>query len=135
MEKFFAMLTDDGAIVGKFGSPQPTDTPNYAALDADDPRVGAYLAGESEWMYKGAVQRLLDATAQARGYDGILAACSYYGSTIAKFRAEANACIAWRDAVWAYCYDQLAKVQAGDIAQPSIDEFIASLPAIAWPAD
>jgi hypothetical protein len=36
--------------------------------------------------------------------------------------------------VWAKCYDLLAQVQAGTLAQPTVTELLAMLPAITWPA-
>ncbi|HEX9023249.1 MAG TPA: hypothetical protein VF799_05355 [Geobacteraceae bacterium] len=80
-----------------------------------------------------AVQSHLDITAQQRNYDGILSACSYATSTNARFQAEGQACVAWRDAVWSKCYEVLAAVQAGTAAIPTADQLIADLPTLAWP--
>lgn len=81
-----------------------------------------------------AVQRHLDATAQTRGYDGILSLASYAASTHPPFAAEGRAGADWRDAVWGYCYQVLADVEAGTRPIPSIAELIAELPAMVWPA-
>lgn len=81
-----------------------------------------------------AVQAHLDATARERGYDGILSLASYAASTHPPFSAEGRAGLDWRDAVWGYCYQVLADVQAGNRAVPSADELIAELPAMVWPA-
>lgn len=88
----------------------------------------------TEAEYVGAIQSLLDATAQTRRYDGILSACSYAGSEVAKFSAEGTACRNWRDAVWATSYDLLAQVEAGTLAQPTVADLLAMLPAMTWPA-
>lgn len=79
------------------------------------------------------VQRYLDATAQLRGYDGILSLCSYAASVNQPFAAEGDAGIVWRDAVWLYCYQVLADVAAGTRPIPTADELIAELPAMVWP--
>lgn len=79
-----------------------------------------------------AVQRHLDATAQSRGYDGILSACTYATSGVAKFAAEGQACLAWRDAVWSACYAILDDVQAGRRSAPTIDGLLKELPAMIW---
>ncbi|MEW9586617.1 hypothetical protein [Paraburkholderia sp. DGU8] len=84
--------------------------------------------------YTVAVQSHLDDTAKERNYDGILSACTYATSTNAKFAAEGQACVAWRDACWAYCYQALADVQDGKRAAPTIAGLIADLPTPTWPS-
>lgn len=83
--------------------------------------------------YTAAVQCHLDAAARARGYDGILSACSYDGDPDPGFAAEAAAFKAWRSAVWRYGYAQLDAVQAGQRPQPTVAELIAELPAPVLP--
>jgi hypothetical protein len=80
-----------------------------------------------------AVQRHLDAKAQAHGYDGILSLTSYATSTNAKFSAEGIAGRNWRDAVWSYCYQVLADVQAQTRPIPTEAKLIAELPKMVWP--
>lgn len=83
--------------------------------------------------FTAAVQAHLDATARTRNYDGILSACSYATSTNLPFSVEGQAAVAWRDAVWLYCYQQLAAVQAGARSIPaSTAAFIAELPVMSW---
>jgi hypothetical protein len=84
--------------------------------------------------YTDAVQDVLDAKAHERNYDGILSACTYATSTVAKFQAEGQACVEWRDAVWASCYATLAQVQGGTLAQPTVQELLDTLPELTWPA-
>lgn len=79
------------------------------------------------------VQRHLDTTARARGYDGILSLCSYAASDQLRFGAEGKAGVAWRDAVWAACYEIVDAVRAGQRPVPTLAELIAELPAIDWP--
>lgn len=83
--------------------------------------------------YTRAVQAALDAKATERNYDGILSACTYVASNVPKFQAEGAACVAWRDAVWAYCYDILAQVQAQTLPQPTVAELVAGMPQLTWP--
>ena len=86
--------------------------------------------------YTALAQDALDAFARTRGYDGIMSACSYYGSTDAQFSAEADCCIDLRDRTWRTCYSLLEEVQAGR-PLPTEEEFLAMLPTAnaAWPED
>lgn len=83
--------------------------------------------------YENAIQNLVDRTARERQFrDGVTLA-SYIGSTKAKWAAEAQAFVAWRDSVWFYAYGELAKVQAGQRQQPTVEQFIDEIAPIAWP--
>lgn len=83
--------------------------------------------------YENAIQDLVDSTARERQFrDGVTLA-SYIGSTKSKWAAEAQAFVAWRDNVWFYAYGELAKVQAGQRPQPTVDQFLAEISPIAWP--
>jgi hypothetical protein len=90
------------------------------------------LPTESE--YVAAILSMLDTKVQERRYFGILSACSYAASTNTTFKAEADACMAWRDAVWDKAYATLDQVTAGTIPQPTIAELLAMLPTMAWPS-
>ena len=79
-----------------------------------------------------AVQAYMDDAVKARGYDGVLSACSYVNTGVEKFDAEGAACRAWRSSVWAKCYEILGEVQAGIRSIPTADELIAELPALEW---
>ena len=83
--------------------------------------------------YVAAAQHILDSVAQSRNYDGILSMCSYATSQNAPFAAEAKAGVEWRDAIWLKAYEIMSAVKAGTVPQPTIDAFIAELPAIVWP--
>ena len=80
-----------------------------------------------------AIQSMLDDKAKARNYDGILSCCSYATSTNAKFAAEGQAAVEWRDEVWAKGYTILAEVESGSRAIPTVDELLAELPSFVWP--
>lgn len=135
-------IGQNGSIIrASDGAAIPADDTNrdysaYQAWIAEGGVADPYVPpAPTEADYSAAVQKLLDSTTQRRNYDGILSACSYGNGTNAQFKAEAVACIAWRDAVWTACYAALAAVQGGTMAQPSIADFIASLPKLTWPAD
>ena len=83
--------------------------------------------------YENAIQNLVDGTARERQFrDGVTLA-SYIGSTKPKWAAEAQAFVAWRDNVWFYAYGELAKVQAGQREQPTVEKFLDEIAPIAWP--
>lgn len=104
-----------------------TATPGRASITSAAPPAPSIAE------YTAAVQAHLDATAQQRNYDGILSACTYATSSNAKFKAEGQACVEWRDAVWGQCYATMAAVQGGQQPAPTIAGLIASLPALTWP--
>lgn len=83
--------------------------------------------------YENAIQNLVDETARERQFrDGVTLA-SYTASTKPKWAAEAQAFVAWRDNVWFYAYGELAKVQAGQRQQPTVEQFLTEIAPIAWP--
>lgn len=111
------------------GIPCAPDTPlghiwNGTAFEPDPEVVKQEL--------KAAVQAHLDSTVQTRNYNGILSCCSYVSSTDSVFAAEGAAALAWRDAVWRYCYNVLADYEAGLRPLPTAEELIAALPTLNW---
>ncbi len=85
--------------------------------------------------YENAIQNLVDGTAREKQFrDGVTLA-SYIGSTKPKWAAEAQVFVTWRDNVWFYAYDQLAKVQSGERPQPTVEQFLEEIAPIAWPTD
>lgn len=86
--------------------------------------------------YTRAAQMFMDGVVGLKGYDGILSLCSYATSTNPSFRAQAQAGVVWRDAVWTEGYSILAQIQAGTMAPPaSTEAFLNMLPLIAWPTE
>ncbi len=79
-----------------------------------------------------AVQSWMDKTVQARNYDNIHTACTYAYSTDEIFKAEGQACLAWRDNVWRTCYNILNKVTAGERTIPTYEELVEELPKLEW---
>lgn len=79
-----------------------------------------------------AVQAVLDKKAKEKNYDNGFAVASYALSTNDTFRSDAAKFIAWRDAVWAKCYQILDAYKAGEIEMPSVENVIAVLPELEW---
>ncbi len=73
------------------------------------------------------VNKLLDDQAKAKGYDGIVSACSY-ASANNTFQKESQQFVAWRGAVWEYLYNYVNGVKAGTQTFTTIDAVIAGLP-------
>lgn len=81
-----------------------------------------------------AVQRHLDATVQARGYEFIHTCVTYADEpAVPRFQVEGQAARAWRSAVWAACYAALDSVLADERAPLTPEEMVAELPALVWP--
>ena len=98
-----------------------------------DTRTPEEVEAQTREALTGVVQNHLDETARERNYDGILSLCTYATSANAKFKAEGQAGVEWRDEVWAACYAVLDDVLAGNRAVPTDDELLAELPAFSWP--
>lgn len=80
-----------------------------------------------------AVGRHLDAVVAERQYDSIDTAVSYRGDPNPIFAAEGQAAFAWRSAVWTRTVAALAEAGDDPARLPAVEDFIAALPAIAWP--
>lgn len=78
------------------------------------------------------LQELIEAQAKSKNYDSSLSCASYANSQNLQWKAEADAFIAWRDAVWAYAYNLFEVAQQGGNI-PSVDEVMQNLPQITWP--
>jgi hypothetical protein len=136
MTKYY--VDDEGNYIGGFdGAEPPAGAIEVPEAPADARQKwsgdGWSAAPLSLADYENAIQHLVDTTATEKMFrDGVTLA-SYVASTNPQWAAEAQAFVAWRDAVWAYSYAELAKVQAGEREQPSPPDFLTELPAIAWP--
>lgn len=129
--------SEKGKIVTKINSSTPLNVLGYDEIDYQVD-VGYLLSGDSgkfepppvdqQKQYENAVQKHLNQTAQSRGYDDIVSACSYSGAPN-PFQTESQAFTEWRGNVWAYCYQLLSEVEAGTRTAPTLEELIAELPA------
>jgi hypothetical protein len=79
--------------------------------------------------YEAAAQSWLDATARAWGYDSVISAASYATSGVAQYKADAQALIGWRDALWQAAYTIDVSVKNGQAAPATAADFLAMLPA------
>lgn len=99
-------------------------------------RIEALAADEITARVGAAVQRHLDATVQARGYESIHTCVTYADEpAVPRFQAEGQAARAWRSAVWACCYAALDAVLAGQREPLTPSQMVAELPLLIWPRD
>lgn len=115
------------ALQGKQIEPGPDGMPRVYEAPAPtlEQRKASLLA---------AVDAHMNAAAAAKGYDSILSAALRAALPSSAFHDEGVAFGNWMDAVYAKCYEVLADVQAGEIAEPTQEELIAMLPALVLPA-
>lgn len=76
-----------------------------------------------------AIQSQLDSYAQSWGYNDCATACTYVGSTVAKFNNEGTALRNWRDQTWSTVEAVEAEIQAGTAQPPAtIEDALALMP-------
>jgi hypothetical protein len=103
------------------------------ALSAEEVTALAEAAVQNTLKgYAAAVQNKLNEVSRERDFDSIEDAVSYANSTNTTWAAEAQAAIAWRDAVWAEYYTLADKIKSGEEAIMDVNGFIDSLPVINW---
>ena len=82
--------------------------------------------------YVNALTNHLDSIAQSRNYDNRIT-CSVRAAYPGPYQAEGIAFGSWMDTVNQLGYQMVADYQAGLIPLPTVEEMIASLPAMVWP--
>lgn len=142
----YIILKETGVALGKFN--------NVAALsdrlDADGVHYLFSLIGDYEIVEQydlppqsnleilqreiiDETQLRLDTFAQARGYDGILSACTYVTSQVPRFSQDAQIAVASRDATWAKLYEVLTEVETAQRPMPKdFTDIENELPVLTW---
>jgi len=126
--------TADGACIPP--DPANRDYADYLAWLAEGNTPAPVDAPTPEQVQAATVadiQGLLDSTAQAHGFDSIVSAISYAGSSIPKWDAEGTRARAWRDEVWYAAYLIQEAVIAGTRPLPTVAEVLAEMPPANWP--
>ena len=82
--------------------------------------------------YTTALEAMYDAKAAERRYDSRLT-CALRAGYAGPFQAEGTAFAIWMDDCNATAYGVMSQVMAGQIAQPTIPELLAMMPAMVWP--
>ena len=83
--------------------------------------------------YQTAVQKRLDDFAQTRNYSGILSACTYATSAVARFKTEGQYCVNVRDTTWSKCYEILDAANNNSRPMPTLEQLMSELPILSWP--
>jgi hypothetical protein len=99
-------------------------------------RQADWEAGKSQRMiddWTRALEKEINDKAAEKSYGSGVSCTSYKDSTNPQWAAEAKAFIAWRDSVYTYAYDYLAKSQSGEIQNPNVENFLSGVPVISWP--
>lgn len=122
----------DGLLIASDGTPSFAATHaagEWSAAEKDAVmaalgRRGAVVSSERAAAVA-AIERWLDRTAQALGYNNFVTATSYAGSAVDLWQRQARALATWRDAVWQAA---LARLDRPADLPASEAEFIAALP-------
>lgn len=132
--KYFKSESGEVFAYESDGSQDGFIRPDLVPMTADEVQAHIHPPITQEQQvqqFQNQVQAHLDATAQTAGYDDIKTAVTYAEEpSVPRFQLEGRAFRAWRSQCWAYCYEQLAEVQAGRRTQPGLDEFLSELPAL-----
>lgn len=120
----------DGLFVG--ASPAAWEAQRIAETEAPAPMLRWPTTSPTLIDYQASIDARVQETARSRGYNGASSCASYVASTVASWRAEAEAFVAWRDQVYLEVFEMLAAVRAGRAA-PSVEAVVAAIPAITWP--
>lgn len=116
------IISTDGGVFALVDPPEPVEP------EPEPPTQEEVIAS-----FRWAIQGHIDATARSKNYDSGTSLAGYVASTNPVWAAEAQAFVAWRDAVWVYAYTELDKVTSGQRAVPDVEDFITELPAMVWP--
>lgn len=76
------------------------------------------------------IVNLLNTKARAKGYDSIITASLRAALPNSPFHTEGVAFATWMDEVWAYCYQELDRIQTGLRTEPLLEDFILELPQL-----
>ena len=128
------LRTTDGAFIP--ADPANTDYAQYQQWLAEGNTPEPADAKTKEQIieeYQAAVQKRLDDFAQTRNYSGILSACTYAESAVARFKTEGQYCVSVRDSTWAKCYEILNAVNSNSRPMPTLEQLMSELPILSWP--
>lgn len=82
--------------------------------------------------YTRALELMYDQNAAGRHYDNRFT-CALRAGYEGPFQAEGLAFAVWMDTCNATAYTIMAKVMKGEVAQPTVPQLLAQMPALIWP--
>lgn len=109
--------------------PEPPlpETPVEEPVPAPEPHEPT--REERAAVLRSEVQKHLDLTAAAYGYDDIKTAVTYADEpAVPRFQTQGRAFRAWRSRVWDFCYSLQDKVAAGLAEEPTLEQLLPMLP-------
>jgi hypothetical protein len=105
---------------------------NEVTQSVEPPPVPEKSEAEIMFEYQQAMQSHVNLTAMQRDYENGVACASYANSSNLKWKAEAEAFIIWRDAIWSYAIAFYDEIQQTGIL-PDVETFISNAPEMTWP--
>jgi|SRR5215469_7423444 len=124
------LVRSDGALIPM--DPGNADYQAYLAwmsLGNTPLAVPAQSFSQFSTGIEASVQSWLDQTAQQNGYDSAFSCVSYKDSGVTQYAGDAQAMIAWRDAVWSQVISTINGYNGSIPAvAPTAAQFIAALP-------
>jgi hypothetical protein len=118
-------IEEDAPLPEVVPNPPMPDPPVDAPAPAPEPREPT--REERAAALRNGVQKYLDMTAAAHGYDDIRTAVTYADEpAVPRFQAEGRAFRAWRSLVWDFCLQD--KVAAGLADEPTLEQLLPMLP-------
>lgn len=112
--------------------PEPSAPPEPEAPGIEQPVVPEPhepTLEERAAALRDGVQKHLDSTAAAHGFDDIKTAVTYADEpAVPRFQAQGRAFRAWRSLVWDFCYSLQDKVAAGQADEPTLEQLLPMLP-------
>ncbi|MBQ0917441.1 hypothetical protein KBW71_03230 [Hydrogenophaga aromaticivorans] len=100
--------------------------------DLPAPPAAEPSAAEAQAPYIAALDGFIDMVALRRGYDTRYT-CALRAAYPGPFQAEGLAFAQWMDACYVAGQTVLSEVLAGKREQPTVDDFLKTLPVMVWP--
>lgn len=122
----------NGVVIAEWNINEPQ--PDYDTVMGwgDEVIISQFNLNKQVNLYSENLQYHIDYKAREKSYENGVSCASYFNSTNLTWAAEALQFITWRDSCWKYAYDIKSQVEQGQISTPSLDEFIAGVPALNW---